>query len=147
MKNIISEIQLKYTPVNKRERIKIKGSQSVFNVLLDNWNMDTIDLLEEFKILLLNRANEVLGIHTVSKGGINATVVDIRLLLAVALKSASSSMVLVHNHPSGNLKPSESDKRLYNKIKKATTYLDIQILDNLIITRDDYYSFADKDLM
>jgi len=144
MKKTISEIQLKYTPINKQDRIKIKDSQSVFNVLLDNWNMDTIDLLEEFKILLLNRANEVLGIHTVSKGGINATVVDIRLLLVVALKSASSSIILVHNHPSGNLKPSESDKKLFNKIKKATTYLDIQILDNLIITRDDYYSFADS---
>lgn len=145
MNNLISEIELTYKPVvQKQERIKITNSHDAYKVVLSNWNLNTIELHEEFKVLLLNRANEVLGVHTVSKGGITATIVDIRILFAVALKSASTSIVLAHNHPSGNLKPSEADKRLYEKVKKASEYLDVQVLDNMIITKDDFYSFADK---
>jgi len=147
MNNIISEIELTYKPViAKQERVKINNSQDAFQAILNNWNKNTIELHEEFKVLLLNRANEVLGVHTVSKGGITATVVDIRILFAVALKSASTSIVIAHNHPSGNLKPSEADKRLYEKVKKASEYLDIQVLDNLIVAKDDFYSFADRGL-
>ena len=148
MNNIISEIELTYKPViAKQERIKISNSQDAFKAILSNWNKNTIELHEEFKVLLLNRANEVLGVHTVSKGGITATVVDIRILFAVALKSASTSIVLAHNHPSGNLKPSEADKKLYEKVKKASEYLDIQVLDNMIITKAGFYSFADRNLI
>jgi len=143
----VNEIQVSYKATSKQDRIKITNSQDAFKVILSNWNKNTIELHEEFKVLLLNRANEVLGVHTVSKGGITATVVDIRILFAVALKSASTSIVLVHNHPSGNLKPSEADKRLYEKVKKASEFLDIQILDNMIISKDDFYSFADKGLI
>lgn len=142
-KHTIPEIELKYRPVAKKDRVKVLNSQSAFELFLDNWNMDTIELFEEFKIVLLNRANEVIGIHTISKGGISGTIVDIRLIIAIAIKSASSSIILAHNHPSGNLKPSESDIRLHEKIKKATDLMDVQILDNLIITIDGYYSFAD----
>jgi len=148
MNNIISEIELTYKPlISIQERIKISNSQDAFKVILNNWNENTIELHEEFKVLLLNRSNEVLGVHTVSKGGITATVVDIRILFAVVLKSVSTSIILVHNHPSGNLKPSEADKRLYEKVKKASEYLDIQVLDNMIITIDDFYSFADRALL
>ena len=120
MKNIISEIELKYSPtILKQERIKITNSQTAHNTFLNSWNQDTIQLLEEFKVLLLNRANEIFGMHNLSKGGISATLVDLKLLFAVVLKSASSNIILAHNHPSGNLKPSESDKRLYNKIRPS----------------------------
>ncbi|MFH4963686.1 JAB domain-containing protein [Gaetbulibacter sp. M235] len=143
MKNIISEIELKYSPiVLKQERAIIKDSSSAYKVLLNNWNMDSIELYEEFKVLLLNRANEVLGVYALSKGGIHGTVVDIKLLFAVILKSASSCVILAHNHPSGNLKPSEADKNLYLKIKKVAEYLDVNVLDNLIISREGYYSFT-----
>ena len=145
MKNIISEIELKYSPtVLKNERPKIINSKSAHKVLLDIWDMDTIELYEEFKVLLLNRANEVLGVYTVSKGGLHATVVDLKLLFAVVLKSASSCIILAHNHPSGNLKPSEADRKLYLKAKKVADYLDVNILDNLIITKTEYYSFVDE---
>jgi len=144
MNNIISEIELSYKPtISKQKRIKITNSQDAFRAILSNWNKNTIELHEEFKVLLLNRANEILGVHTVSKRGITATVVDIRILFAVALKSASTSILLAHNHPSGNLKPSEADKKLYEKVKKVSEYLDIQLLDNMIITKDNFYSFAD----
>ncbi len=145
MKNIISEIELKYTPVkNKQERIRIINSKAAYETLLKTWDMETIELYEEFKVLLLNRANKVLGIYTLSKGGISGTMVDLKLLFAVILKSAASSIIMVHNHPSGNIKPSEADKMLYEKIKKAADYLDINILDNLIISGDGYYSFVDE---
>lgn len=145
MKNSIAEIELKYKPVNnKQKRIKIVISRTAYEVILSNWNINTIELYEEFKVLLLNRANEVLGIHTLSKGGIAGTVVDLKLLFAVILKSASSSAILAHNHPSGNLNPSEADKILYKKIKKASEYLDVTVLDNLIISRNGYYSFVDE---
>ena len=145
MKNIISEIELKYNPiVLKRERSKVKDSSSAYKILLNNWNTDSIELYEEFKVLLLNRANEVLGVYALSKGGIHGTVVDIKLLFAVILKSASSAVILAHNHPSGNLIPSEADRNLYEKIKKVAKYLDVNVLDNLIISKDGYYSFNDK---
>jgi DNA repair protein RadC len=79
-----------------------------------------------------------------STGGITGTVVDIRLLLSVALKTAATGIILAHNHPSGNLKPSEADKELTNKIKKASEYMDIKLLDHLIISSDSYLSFSEQ---
>ena len=141
----ISEIEIVYkSTVRKSGRYKVTSSKDAFNVIFNEWNKDTIELFEEFKVLFLNRANEVLGIHTLSKGGISGTVVDIRLLFAVALKSAASSIILVHNHPSGNLNPSQADIQLFNKIKEASRFLDINVLDNLIISKDDYYSCNDQ---
>ena len=143
MKNTISEIQLKYHP-NRVGKFKIKSSSDAFECLKSAWNLDTIELQEEFKMLLLNRANEVLGIHVLSKGSMTGTLVDLRLLFAVVLKSAACSIIMCHNHPSGNLNPSEADKRLFNKIKTAAELLDVQVLDNLIISRTGYLSFADE---
>ena len=144
MNNTISEIQIKYQPLAKEKRVKVTNSNQVYELLKQNWDLDTIELQEEFKILLLNRANEVLGIHTLSKGGLSACYVDIKLLFAVALKAAASGIILVHNHPSGNLKPSESDKTLCAKINKVANYLDIKVVDNMIITKERFYSFQDN---
>jgi DNA repair protein RadC len=142
MNNIISEIELKYNPITTKEkRVKITCPESAYKAFLSNWNMDTIELHEEFKIMLLNRANEVLGICTLSRGGISGTVVDLKLLFAVVLKSAASGIILAHNHPSGNLTASEADKRLHEKIKKVAKYLDIQVLDNIIVSKNCYQSF------
>jgi DNA repair protein RadC len=109
--------------------------------------MDTIELQEEFKVLLLNRANMILGIYNLSKGGVFGTIVDIKLLLAAAIKSNASSMIVAHNHPSGNLKPSVSDKRLTKKIKEGAKLLDVELLDHLIVTKLFYYSFSDDGLL
>lgn len=142
----IQEIQLKYTPVRKQDRIKITNGESAYKAFLETWNKDTIQLQEEFKMMLLNQANEVIGIHTLSKGGIASTVVDIKLLFSITLKAVSSNIILCHNHPSGNLQPSQADKNLYYKIHKAADFLDIRILDNLIISKDGFYSFTDRGL-
>jgi DNA repair protein RadC len=115
---------------------------------MENWNQDIIDFVEEFKILLMNRSNLVLGILEISKGGISGTVTDARVIFQAAIKGNASGIICAHNHPSGNLNPSESDTRLTQKIREAGNLMDIQLLEHLIITTDDnYYSFADNGLI
>jgi len=96
----------------------------------------------------MNRSNAVLGILEVSKGGISGTVTDVRVVYQAAIKGNASGIICAHNHPSGNLNPSESDTRLTQKLKDAGTLMDIQLLDHLILTADDnYYSYADNGLL
>lgn len=99
-------------------------------------------------MLLLNRSNAVLGIFPVSKGGLSGTVTDVRLIYQAAIKANACGTIICHNHPSGNLNPSESDNKITQKIKEAGNLLDIQLLDHLIITTDgDYFSYADSGLI
>lgn len=144
--NTIKEIKVSYTSGNTN-KVKIRHSKDSYELLKSCWNMNTIELQEEFKVLLLNRNHQVLGVYPLSKGGISGTVVDAKLVYSVALKCNASSIIVAHNHPSGNLKPSEADLRLTKKLKQAGTYLDITLLDHLIITRNGYYSFSDESQM
>lgn len=102
---------------------------------------------EEFWVLYLNNSNKVLKPFQVSKGGITGTLVDVRIVLKQALELSATSIILAHNHPSGTLKPSESDKKLTQKLKTACSSLDIKILDHLIVTEKAYFSFADESLL
>ena len=102
---------------------------------------------EEFWILYLNNSNKVLQKIQLSKGGITGTLVDVRLVLKTALEVGAVSLILVHNHPSGTLKPSQSDKDLTLKLKRASEHLDIRVLDHLIITETNYFSFADDNML
>jgi len=99
---------------------------------------------EEFWVLYLNNSNKVIAKQQISKGGLTATLVDVRLVCKRALELAATGIILCHNHPSGKLQPSNSDKVLTEKIKKATNILDIKLLDHLIITEKTYFSFADN---
>jgi DNA repair protein RadC len=99
---------------------------------------------EEFWILLLDRNNKVKHKFMTSKGGITATIIDVRMIMKVALEMVAVSIILCHNHPSGSLKPSDADLQITQKIKDAGTIMDIKVLDHLIISRNDYYSFADN---
>lgn len=118
----VSEINVTYRPKFKAsERPAISTSRDCYNILSQNWDMNKIELLEQFKILLLNRANKVLGIYEVSSGGMTGTVADPKLIFSAALKGCGSSIVLSHNHPSGNLKPSQADINLTRKIKEGGT--------------------------
>ena len=147
MKNIISEIRIKYQPIKlSNGNVKISNSNDAYQILLNHWNKDTLELQEEFKVLLLNNSNEVLGVYEMTRGGMTATLIDIRLLFAVALKSCATAIITAHNHPSGKLKPSTSDINIYQKIKNAANLLDIKYLDNLIITKEGKYSFTDDGL-
>lgn len=144
--NTINEIQLIYTN-DLDSTIKITSSKSAYELIIANWNMNTIQLQEEFKALFLNRANNVLGIYNMSKGGVAGTVVDVKLILAAALKSNASAIIIAHNHPSGNLNSSDQDRKLTRKIKKASSYLDLELLDHLIVTKKGYFSFLDAGLI
>lgn len=106
-----------------------------------------IELKEYFFIILLNRANEVIGYHKLSEGGICATLVDIRIAFATALKSLAVGMIMVHNHPSGNLKPSEQDLKLTRDFKAAGELLEVKVFDHIILTSGSYYSFIDEGKM
>ena len=144
----IAEVQLIYkSKVPASQRRKITCSKDASDIFKENWSSDTLQYYEEFKILLLNRSNAVLGILAVSKGGVSGTVTDVRIVFQAALKSNASGIIVCHNHPSGNLNPSESDTKITQKIKEAGNLLDIQLLDHLIINDEDYYSFADNGLL
>ena len=99
---------------------------------------------EEFWVLYLNNSNKVLSKDQISKGGITATLVDVRLLYKRALELSAVAIILCHNHPSGKLNPSKADKQLTQKIKEGGTSLDIKLLDHIIITEKSYFSFADN---
>ncbi|MFP5471286.1 MAG: RadC family protein [Bacteroidia bacterium] len=119
-------------------------SQSVYNYIAPQLQ----DLPhEEFWLITLNRANKPLGKHFLSKGGITATLVDIRLLIKQAIDALAVGVILVHNHPSGNLKPSEQDKQLTKRVKDALSLIEISLLDHLIIGNNTYFSFADEHLL
>ncbi|HNQ36734.1 MAG TPA: DNA repair protein RadC [Prolixibacteraceae bacterium] len=102
---------------------------------------------EEFWILLLNRSNRVLDKYMVSKGGITGTVIDVRTIMKCAVEKSATSMILCHNHPSGNLSPSDADLQITRKIKDAGQLMEIQVLDHLIITQKSHFSFADNGLL
>jgi DNA repair protein RadC len=145
---IVAEIQLSYHPeVKPSLRPKVTSSCEVYRILKSNWNEDLIELQEQFKVVLLNRANRVLGIVEISRGGISSTMVDPKLLFSAALKSGSSFMILAHNHPSGTLAPSPEDIKLTCKLAKSGLLLDIPVLDHIILTAEGYYSFADNGIM
>lgn len=103
--------------------------------------------LESFVVVYLNRANTIIRQEVISEGGITGTVADPRIILKKALDYHAVSIILCHNHPSGNLKPSKADEQLTNKIKNAAAFLDIQVMDHIIVSEEGYYSFADEGLM
>ena len=146
MQTQLNEIKLRYSTKQKStDWIKISSSMQAAEAIFKNWDKDYIATFECFKILLLNNSNQIKGIFQVSQGGITGTLVDVRLIFAVALKSLAVGMILTHNHPSGTLNPSEADKSITRKIKSAGEFLDIKVLDHIILTPSGkYFSFADE---
>jgi DNA repair protein RadC len=126
------------------EKVKITSSQIAYSILQRRLS----DLPhEEFWILILNRANQVVKEEYLSKGGIAGTVVDVRLICRSALENNASGIVIAHNHPSGQILPSEQDKTITNKLREALKFFDIPLLDHLIIGDKQYYSFSDSGLL
>ena len=145
----VSEVKLTYKPkVKASERMGIYSSNDTYQLLKENfYDADTIEYRESFKIVLLNRANKVLGVTQVSEGGLNSTPVDIRIIMQAAILANASAIILSHNHPSGNLRPSSDDKSITAQINQAAKIMQLQILDHIILTSEDYYSFADEGLI
>ena len=144
----ISEIKLSYNPkIKAGDRLKVTKPLEVYKAFLTSWDKDKLQLVEQFKVMLLNPANHVMGIVEISSGGIAGTVVDPRLIFGTALKAAATRIILAHNHPTGNLTPSDLDKRLTRNIKSGADILDINLLDHMIITAHGYSSFSDMGLL
>ncbi len=126
------------------ERPQVRKSEDVFSIM----QPVLADLPhEEFWVLVLNQANKVINRFNVSKGGISGTVIDVRIIMEKALYQHASSLILCHNHPSGNSQPSKADTDITRKLKEAGKILDIQVLDHVIVAENRYFSFADEGLM
>jgi len=146
--NQIAEVELMYkSKVKASERPKISHSKDAYIIFKNSWDEKKIELQEQFKVMLLNRANKVLGICEVSTGGMTGTVADPKLIFVAALKASACNIMLVHNHPSGNLRPSKQDEQLTYKIKEGGKLLDILLLDHLIISSEGYFSMQDEGLI
>jgi DNA repair protein RadC len=137
------EITLKYKSSGVK-KTKITNSQDSYELFKQMYNGDTLEYCESSVVIYLNRANNLIGWQKISQGGITGTVVDVRMILATALKCGATGIILSHNHPSGDLFPSATDDKLTNQIYEAGKIMEIQLLDHLIITTDGFYSYADQ---
>ncbi len=144
----VAEIKISYSPkIPARLRPSITSSEAAVAILRQSWKPGEINYVESFKILLLNRAHKVLGISTVSVGGVSGTVADPKVIFGTALKALASAIIISHNHPSSNKKPSQADINLTKKLVEAGKLLDISVLDHVIITEDESFSFMEEGLI
>jgi DNA repair protein RadC len=141
----LAEVELAYrSTVKPSERPKVTMSRDAYDLFLNNWDKSNLEFREEAKLLLLNRNARALGIYNISSGGTAGTYVDPKHVYMAALKTNASSIILAHNHPSGNLEPSDADIKLTRKLAEAGKVLEITLLDHLVVTSEGYYSFADE---
>lgn len=140
----VSEIKISYqNKLQAADRPRISTSSDAEGIFRSNWSND-IELLEEFNVLFLTKANQVTGIYRASRGGTAGTVVDTKLVFAAALKAVAAGLIVAHNHPSGSLQPSQSDIDLTRRLRKIGDLFEMPILDHLILApHAGYYSFAD----
>lgn len=144
----VSEVQLIFKrKVEHKDMLRISCSTDAYAILRNAWDENRIELLEEFKILMLDRAGYCLGISDIAVGGVSGCIADPKIVFATALKANASSIILAHNHPSGNLKPSESDLRLTKKLVEGGKHLDISVIEHIIMASNNYYSMGDDGLM
>jgi len=146
--NTVAEVQLIYkSKVKPSERPQIRSSKDCYEILKQTWDEDKIEFVEQFKVMLLNKAQRVLGIYEMSTGGVAGTIADTRLVFIAALKANACGVIISHNHPSGNLIPSRTDEELTRKMKQAGMLIEIPVLDHIIMTSESYFSFADQGLL
>ncbi|MBS1640674.1 MAG: JAB domain-containing protein [Bacteroidetes bacterium] len=143
----VAEIQVTYKPAIGNKPV-VLSCLDAYTELVEFFPKNTIALQESFLVMYLNRASRVIGVYPLSTGGMTGTVADIRLIIATALKTAASRIILSHNHPSGNLSPSRQDEELTKRIKDACKLFDIDVVDHIIISPDrTYMSMADEGLI
>lgn len=142
----VGEVKLSYKPKNI-SKYKVTSSEDAYKYLLSTYKKGTICYKEYFKVLFLNQANQVLGYTLISEGGLTETTADVRLIFQAALLTNSVALILVHNHPSGNLRPSPEDIRLTKQVREASNFMRIKILDHIIISDTGYYSFTDEGML
>ncbi|CAB5224295.1 RadC DNA repair proteins [uncultured Caudovirales phage] len=142
----LPEIKISVKFKNKPlEDIILNSPEKVLEIASKIFNKDTIEWTEEFIMLCLSRSNNLLGYYRVSSGGTSGTIVDPKVVFSIALNSCAQALIILHNHPSGNINPSEEDKRITKRLKDAGSILDIKVLDHLIIAPDGrYFSFNEQ---
>lgn len=147
MKKIkLPSIKVKVT-ISKGEKIVIQSPDHVYDVLRKIFNNDTLLWTEEMVMICMNRANQVIGYHKIASGGFSGVVCDPKVIMTIALQSAASSIILAHNHPSGNLQPSQADIEITKKIKNACDFLDMKLLDHMIVTDNGFTSLANEGII
>lgn len=140
----VSEIEISYRPAIG-SKPEVTSSSDAYLILKEYYPENQIALKEYFVVMYLNQANRVIGVQNLSIGGLTSAIADVRLLFATAVKILSTGLILSHNHPSGNTRPSLQDRNLTKQVKEAGKLFDIKLLDHLILTPDDQYiSMADN---
>ena len=143
---IIAEVQITYSSkVKACDRFRVTGSKDAAKAFRSIW--PSYEHIEFIYMLMLNRQNQVLGCHQISKGGMTGTVIDVRVVFQVALKAAATSIIMAHNHPSGNLEASDADKKISRSIREAGKFMEIPLIDHLILTSESFMSMADEGLI
>lgn len=143
-----SEIQIRYkNKVPYAERVQIRQPKDAYQTIIHSWDENKIELVEQFKILLLDRGNNCLGFSEISSGGVTGSVADPKIIFSTLLLAKASAAILFHNHPSGNLVPSEADIEITKKIWQGGKILDITILDHQIVSSNGYFSFVENGIM
>jgi DNA repair protein RadC len=143
-----SEIQILYkNKVPYSDRVKIRQPRDAYQTIMHSWDSNKIELVEQFKILLLDRGNNCLGFSEVATGGVTGCIADPKIIFSTLLKAKASAVILFHNHPSCNLEPSQADIELTKRICHAGKILDITVLDHQIVSPYGYCSFVEKGIM
>lgn len=141
----VAEVTVSYRPkIRPSQRPIVKCAKDVYEILLGFWNAAKIELCEQFCVVLLNNRGSVLGIVELSTGGFTGVVVDTKMVFSVALKACACSIVVAHNHPSGNLRPSNQDIKVTNRLVEAGKILEIPVQDHLIISSEGFVSLAEE---
>ena len=145
----LQEIMISYKPAEGMDNVNVVNtSLDAYKSIINFYDKDTITCQEQMVVMYLNRANKPIGVIPLFRGGLTGTVVDIKLIISIALKSLTSSIVVSHNQPSGNRVPSKEDSLLTSRLKEACGLLDLTLLDHLIITPDgNYLSYADEGML
>lgn len=143
----VATLQISFIPSIPYHSNSLCSSNQLADFIRSCYDPNTLQYAESFYCLYLNRANKVLAVAEISKGGMTGTVVDIRTIIALALQSAAVSIIISHNHPSSNLRTSVADEKITKEIKQAVAFFQIHLLDHIIITADSYLSFADEGLL
>ena len=131
--------------VKASDRIQIKNAEDAAKLFFKVWDKSTIEHIEEVKMIMLNRANRVLGVAHLTKGGLNGCIIDTRVILQYAIKANAAAVILAHNHPGGNLGASDADKRITRNVKEALKLVDIELLDHLILTYEERFATIETD--
>lgn len=144
----VSKIEISYqSRIPQSEKIQISHPSIAYRIFNHSWDHNKIELVEQTKILLVDRGNFCLGIADIGTGGTTSCSLDPRIVFSIAILSNAAGFILAHNHPSGNLMPSEVDKLTTWKLQEAGRLFDIPVLDHLILNKEDYFSFGNNKLL